>query len=91
MVRLISLKKGFINMRYTIVKGLNDDIYLDLGTNVSIICKVMDIGKALDALTYEVTVNGNELISFLKLFNLTEALKADIKPENQYVITAYDW
>ena len=78
-------------MRYTLVKGVKDSIRLDLGSDVSIICKVMDIGKALDALTFEVTLNGSELREFLRSFKLTEALKADIKKENLYIITAYDW
>ena len=78
-------------MRYTIVKGINDDLRLDLGSDTAIICKVMEIGKTLDALTYQVTLSGNELIEFLKSFNLTKALNADIKPENSYTLTACDW
>ena len=78
-------------MRYTIVKGIDDDIRIDLGGNVSIICEVMEIGKAIDYLVFEAEMSGAELLDFLRRFNVKEDLYKDVKPENRYTLTAYDW
>lgn len=73
------------------VRGLDDDVRIDLGGNVSIICEVMDIGTAEDALTYVAVLTGEELIKFMRKFCLDRSLEENIKPENRYELTAYDW
>lgn len=79
-------------MRTTFVKGLNDGLDLELGSNVSIIVEVMEIGRALDAITFEVELTGKELIKFLKKFGLETISGAEnIKGENKYKVTAFDW
>jgi hypothetical protein len=78
-------------MRSTIVKGKNDRIRIDLGSDVDIICHVMNIGKCLDYLIYEVELNGQELIAFLDKFKLSDKYKMLINVEFSYVVTAYDW
>ena len=78
-------------MRSTIVKGKNDGIRIELGSDVDIICHVMDIGKSLDYLIYEVELNGQELIAFLEKFNLADKYKTLINVEFSYFVTAYDW
>lgn len=78
-------------MRSTIVKGKNDGIRIELGSDVDIICQVMDIGKCLDYLIYEVELNGQELIAFLEKFNLADKYKTLINVEFSYFVTAYDW
>ena len=78
-------------MRSTIVKGKNDGIRIELGSDVDIICYVMDIGKCLDYLIYEVELNGQELIAFLEKFNLADKYKTLINVEFSYFVTAYDW
>lgn len=78
-------------MRSTIVKGKNDGIRIELGSDVDIICHVMDIGKCLDYLIYEVELNGQELIAFLEKFNLADKYKTLINVEFSYFVTAYDW
>ena len=78
-------------MRSTKVKGKNDGIRIELGSDVDIICHVMDIGKCLDYLIYEVELNGQELIAFLEKFNLADKYKTLINVEFSYFVTAYDW
>lgn len=78
-------------MRSTIVKGKNDGIRIELGSDVDIICHVMDIGKCLDYLIYEVELNGQELIAFLEKFNLADKYKTLINVEFSYFVIAYDW
>ena len=78
-------------MRSTIVKGKNDGIRIEFGSDVDIICHVMDIGKCLDYLIYEVELNGQELIAFLEKFNLADKYKTLINVEFSYFVTAYDW
>lgn len=78
-------------MRSTIVKGKNDGIRIDLGSDVDIICHVMNIGKCLDYLIYEVELNGQELIAFLDKFKLADKYKTLINVKFSYVVTAYDW
>lgn len=78
-------------MRSTIVKGKNDGIRIELGSDVDIICHVMDIGKCLDYLIYEVELNGQELIAFLEKFKLVDKYKTLINVEFSYFVTAYDW
>lgn len=78
-------------MRSTIVKGKNDGIRIELGSDVDIICRVMDIGKCIDYLIYEVELNGQELIAFLEKFKLADKYKTLINVEFSYFVTAYDW
>lgn len=78
-------------MRSTIVKGKNDGIRIELGSDVDIICHVMDIGKCLDYLIYEVELNGQELIAFLEKFKLADKYKTLINVKFSYFVTAYDW
>ena len=78
-------------MRSTIIRGKNDGLRIELGSDVDIICHVMDIGKCIDYLIYEVELNGQELIAFLEKFNLADKYKTLINVEFSYFVTAYDW
>ncbi|MBQ8448564.1 MAG: hypothetical protein IJX27_06510 [Clostridia bacterium] len=78
-------------MRYTIVHGIDDSLRIDLGGDVSIICEVMDIGKAIDYLTFEAEMTGAELLAFMRKFHVKAELEEGIKAENRYTVTAYDW
>ena len=88
-------------MRYTIVKGIDDGLKIDLGGSVSIISAVMEIGRSKDYLTYEAEMTGAELLEFLGKFSVGIArdiservhkkLTEGIVKENRYTITAYDW
>ena len=78
-------------MRSTSVLGTDDGLRLELGRDTSIIGEVMEIGKAVDYLVYEVQMSGAELIAFMRRFHLDPALEKDVKPENNYKVTSFDW
>jgi len=79
-------------MREVFVKGIDDSLKFSLGSDVSVICEIMDIGKAIDQITFEYEFKGNEFIKFIKKFNLEEKIKDIIINENnRYLVTAYDW
>lgn len=78
-------------MRSTTVKGLDDGVYINLGANTDIIEAVMNAGSAVDYLIYELQLTGAELLEFLEEFRIDEELTAEIKAENRYNLTSYDW
>jgi hypothetical protein len=78
-------------MRSTTIKGLDDGIYINLGGNTDIIEAVMNAGKAVDYLIYELTLTGAELLEFLAKFCVDSELTAKINAENRYNIKSYDW
>ena len=88
-------------MRYSIIKGIDDGLRIDLGSSVSIIVEVMQIGKAIDSLTYEAEMSGAELLEFLSKFsvgiardiseNTHRMIIEGVKKENRYTVTSYDW
>ncbi len=79
-------------MRETFIKGLNDDFDLSLGSNTDLVFAVMQIGKAEDAITFSVEMNGAELKEFIEKHARKYIEYIDnIKLDNRYKITAYDW
>ena len=78
-------------MRSTTVKGLDDGVYIYLGANTDLIDAVMNAGSAVDYLLYELQLTGAELLEFLEEFRIDEELTAEIKAENRYNLTSYDW
>jgi hypothetical protein len=78
-------------MRSTIIKGLTDGLYINLGCSTDIVGAVMEAGKAVDYLVFELELTGAELLQFLGKFNLQDKFKDEIKSDNQYKLTAYDW
>ena len=78
-------------MRCTTVRGLNDTLHIDLGSDVGLIAFVMENGRSSDALIYELTLDGEGLLAVLENFGLNKKFGDMIIPENTYVITAYDW
>ena len=78
-------------MRAVTVKGINDNIKLEFGSDVEIIYEIMQRGKAIDAITFELELSGKELVEFINEFNLNEKVDTQINEENKYIITAYDW
>ena len=75
-------------MRYTTVKGLQDSVNITIYGNVGLIGRVMELGKQVGALTYEVELSGADILE--KIY-LSDEHKAQLNPENRYLITAYDW
>lgn len=78
-------------MRSTIIKGVSDNLYANLGSNVDIIGAVIEKGKATDYLIYELELDGAELLEFLAKFRAGDDFAADINLENRYVLISYDW
>ena len=78
-------------MRSTIIKGVSDNLYVNLGSNVDIIGAVIEKGKATDYLIYELELDGAELLEFLAKFRAGDDFAADINLENRYVLISYDW
>ena len=75
-------------MRYTTIVGTQDQVNITIYGNVSLICRVMELGKCVGALTYEVELSGAEI---LEKISLRDEYKAQLNPANRYLITAYDW
>jgi len=78
-------------MRSTIVKGTDDGIRIDLGGNTDIIGEIINIGKAVDYLIFEAEMTGAELWEFSKKFHVENKIPEEIKAENRYILTAFDW
>ena len=79
-------------MRYSVIKSLNDDFTLNLGSDVEIIVAVINIGSAVDYLIYKTKMNGLELIEFMKSLKLDKCYDlSEIKADFTYEITSYDW
>ena len=78
-------------MRSVSVKGLDDDLKFSLGSDVEVIYHIMQNGKAIDSITYELQINGKDLISFISKFNLKNKVDVTINENNNYLLTAYDW
>jgi hypothetical protein len=75
-------------MRYTTIKGVQNDVNITIYGNVSLICRIMKLGKCVRDLTYEVELSGAEI---LEKIHLSDEYKAKLNPENRYLITACDW
>ena len=78
-------------MRSTVVKGLSDHIYLNLGGDTSIIGEVIELGKCVDYLVYELELGGEELLNFLAKFHIEIEEEIKISTENKYIVQSYDW
>lgn len=79
-------------MRNTTIKGINDQFYHDLGSSVEYVAKVIEIGKCVDYLIYEIKLTGQELKEFYCSIGLQNAKSyGEIVDKNEYLITAYDW
>lgn len=78
-------------MREVVLYGLDDGIRAELGSDVGVIADVMEKGEGVDYLIYKWKLDGKTLKTFLKAHKIEERVKAGIKDENRYEITAYDW
>ncbi len=79
-------------MRNTTIKGLTDEFSDDLGSSVDYVAKVIEIGKCVDYLIYEVQLSGKELKEFYSSVGLDNTQSIEkIIDENEYIIRAYDW
>ena len=78
-------------MRDTVIKGLDDDVRITLGGDVGIVCAVMEIGRCVDSLIYKAELTGGELVALIRKEWKAWQPPVEIKENNRYEITAYDW
>jgi hypothetical protein len=73
------------------LEGLTDGLQCELGSDVGLIGAIMEIGRALDALTYVVVLHGDEVVKLLEKHLPKWKIPLGIKAENEYKLTAFDW
>lgn len=78
-------------MRTVLVVCIEDNINFSLGSDVGLIGEIIELGKYVGDLTYELKVKGLKLNEIIYKYNLQDKIHAIINVENTYVITAYDW
>ena len=76
-------------MRKVIVRDLVSNTNFTLSYDVSVICEVMERGKAIDEITYELKVNGKELLEFIREMKIENT--TNINESSEYEIVAFDW
>ena len=78
-------------MRLTLLEGLSDGLKYELGSDVGLIGAVMEMGRAVDALTYVVVLRGDEVLKLLEKHLPEWKIPTQIQAENEYKLTAFDW
>ncbi len=78
-------------MRKTTIRGIDDGFSLDLGSDVGIVAAVIEVANTADGLIYKATLTGGELIALIKKEWRAWQPPSEIKENNRYEITAYDW
>ena len=76
-------------MRTVIVRDLVSNTNFTLSYDVSVICEVMERGKAIDEITHELKVNGKELLEFIREMKIENT--TNINESSEYEIVAFDW
>lgn len=78
-------------MRLTLLEGLSDGLKCELGSDVGLIGAVMEMGRAVDALTYVVVLRGDEVLKLLEKHLPKWKIPTQIQAKNEYKLTAFDW
>ena len=78
-------------MRKTTLKAADNSLYLDLGSDTTLIGEIMEIGRYIPELIYEVELSGIETIKLLKECYVNEEIIKQLTNEKRYILTAYDW
>lgn len=78
-------------MRMATLKSTDGLVMLDLGYDIDIICGVMEIGRYIPDLIYEVELSSEETIDFLRKFKINDEIISKIDKDKKYIIRAYDW
>ena len=81
-------------MRSTTLFDKEEGKKYELGSDVSLIAAVMEIGRCTDpsGLIFEAAFSGKELKDFLlKHAPQHRTLLKDLREEGRYTLTAYDW
>lgn len=77
-------------MRWTDIKGIEDDVNKEIIGDVGLICAIREVGE-IDGIVYKATLSGEELLKILTDNRITNIDKIGIRKENNYEVTAYDW
>jgi|GEM_PF-4698776 len=78
-------------MRAVTVKGQDDTLAAELRADVSLIADVMERGRYVGELTYELDVTGEELVSLIARYEPNAPCVSQITPHHRYTVRAYDW
>ena len=78
-------------MRKTTLKAVDNSLYLDLGSDTTLIGEIMEIGRYIPELIYEVELSGIETIKLLKECYVNEEIIKHLTNEKRYILTSYDW
>lgn len=77
-------------MRMTIIEGVEDNIRINLGSDVMLVASVMEVGKAKDYLVYEARLTGEEVLQLMRKTRNPGILDGDIVKDHHYILTAFD-
>ena len=78
-------------MRKVYIKSVEGDFDAELGREVELVARVMQLGKYINSLTYEAELSGNRVITLINKYNGDKSLLPKIKRRKKYIVTAYDW
>ncbi len=79
-------------MRSITVKGVGNNLRIELGADTNLIGGVIEVGKAVDYLIYSARFNGKGVKEFVKKCAPDKiCLLNGINDNEEYEIIAYDW
>ncbi len=78
-------------MRETILKRYSTGETLSLGGDVGLIGEVMEKGKGIDYLIYQLEILGKDLVTLLKKHTVKNIDISKIIEDERYILTSYDW
>ena len=78
-------------MRETILKGVEDNIRINLGSDVMIVAAVQEVVTARDYLVYEARLTGNEVLQLMNDARRPDIFDdGEIVGDHHYILTAYN-
>lgn len=78
-------------MRWTTIRGIEDDVNFEIIGNIDLICAVRKISEKIDGLTSEARLSGEDLLVLLQNCKAEKIESYKIQKDNHYEVTAYDW
>ena len=78
-------------MIMTLIEGIDDDFRTMIPGNPLLVTAVMIAGKAVNRLTSEACLKGKDLKEMLIATNVYGVEEMDIKNDNHYKVTSFDW
>ena len=74
----------------TLIKGIDDNVKIEIPGSVYLVCAIMEIGRAENPLTFEVRLKGKELLKLLNKARVPNVSRFNIKDDNRYEVIAFD-